>query len=131
MSSGLPEGVAGQYREAADYSLVVQADKWVSGPSFVSGKVQWYLQAKIVSVMKQKFGDATHSPFKDGAIVLLVPYCTPGTVAASAGPGQSCAAFTGRKMQIWGLLADMHARKMAKGDLLIQAENLLDIALLP
>ena len=79
----------------------------------------------------EKFGQPGNSPFRIGGDILVIPYCSQGKVGVPGGPGHGCAEFVNRKLQIWGLLADMHARKTKTGALLIQAENLLDAAFLP
>jgi hypothetical protein len=131
MPSGLPDAATAKAREAADYSIIVQADKWVAGPSFVNGAFKWYLHAKIESVIFAKFAQGGNGPFAVDGDVLIIPYCSQGSVNAPGGPGNGCAAFVDKKMQIWGLLSDMHAQTINDGKILIQAENLLDAAFIP
>ncbi|MCB1538142.1 MAG: hypothetical protein KDJ49_04090 [Alphaproteobacteria bacterium] len=131
MPSGLPEAAIAKAREAADYSVVVDTGKWESGPSFATGQVKWYLGGRIVSEDFQHFAPAGADPIKAGGTILIIPYCAQGSASPQGGPGQGCAAFVNRRVRVWGLLADMHARKMPDGRMLIQAENLLDAAFVP
>lgn len=134
MTAGLPATVVAESRAIADYSLVVQAKEWVAGPAFADGQVKWFLQTEILEVITDDFvKPGITSPFQAGGTLLVIPYCSQGAVSAPGGPGNGCAAFVGRKLRVWGLLADLRARKIthASESLLLQAENLLDAAFLP
>lgn len=127
-SANQPESVVADYRSIANYALIIQTGQWASGPSFVSGKDKWYLHGKIISVAVDRVSKpGQNAPFAVGMDVLVTPYCSQGSKAAPNGPGNGCAAFVNRRLQVWALMDDTHAKNI-NGHLLVQIENPLDAA---
>lgn len=122
IAAALPDAAVAESREAADYAIAVQTQTWVAGPSFVTGKSEWYLYGKITATVIDKVSTPEHTaPFAPGQDILVNLHCAQGA---------GCAAFENRKILIWALMADTHARQN-KNHLLIQIDNPLDVAFTP
>lgn len=131
-SASLPEVVVEQSRNAADYAMIIQLGEWVWGPSFLTGQGKWYLQGKIVAITQDNVSKPDMpSPFRNDMTVLIIPYCSQGALSTPGGPGNGCAAFVKKKILLWGLMADTHAKRVKGDQLLIQIENPLDVAFQP
>lgn len=127
-NGSLPDNIVASNRAGAEFSLILQSYGWVKTPSLWSLKPENLLRTKIISIAAQNVPAGVAQPFTLGADVYILPFCSASGVSAPGNPTHSCADFTNRKIQIWGLYPSMRAAPAADGGLSIHINQLLDAA---